>query len=395
MASTHMTAGGIRWLQFTYAATLAVVVGITYTVGTLAYASDLDDILGPKQNQSQKKKKIGSNKKHAKGKNNAPVSKSTHGRTNAQNSLTELRSSAIRNPNSVNVWMEYGDKCQELAKLVEAMSVYKYALKLAPDNPTIHNRIGMIYFKNGDVETAKSSFKRGLEFDPTHFNCLFNLAYIYTNYHKDREKAGEVISKFIELYPSSDEVTWMKKYLQAQTNSAVEPLTVSESDIDEENEVETDAETRTPETKTVPDKKISQTESKSKPSTQTFESSIEETTNKASERFIEHSDGRIEDTANNKIWYQTTEHAAKWSNANGSCSSSGYRLPTIEEYANLVDFTSMKENMSGIFWSSSIKEKGDWTNGDNYFTVSFELGKITGTFGGYAKNNSYYFVCVK
>jgi len=60
-------------------------------------------------------------------------------------------------------------------KIAEAKSAAHLVLEKAPDNPTLHNLLGMLAAAKGNIIEARKSFMTSLEFDPTYTPALMNL----------------------------------------------------------------------------------------------------------------------------------------------------------------------------------------------------------------------------
>src|SRR5205807_135897 len=56
-----------------------------------------------------------------------------------------------------------------------AMTAYKRALRLSPDNPGILNGIGNCYRADGNVIKARTYYERALEADPNGAEIMYNL----------------------------------------------------------------------------------------------------------------------------------------------------------------------------------------------------------------------------
>ena len=48
-----------------------------------------------------------------------------------------------------------------------AVTSFEEAIKQGPSNPSVHYRLGLAYFKNGDQKKARDSFLHALKLSPT------------------------------------------------------------------------------------------------------------------------------------------------------------------------------------------------------------------------------------
>ncbi|MFM6400080.1 tetratricopeptide repeat protein, partial [Planktothrix sp.] len=58
-----------------------------------------------------------------------------------------------------------GDCWREQGKLEEAITSYRHAVELAPNNPDFHHNLGDALVKNGLVDEASRCYRRALELE--------------------------------------------------------------------------------------------------------------------------------------------------------------------------------------------------------------------------------------
>jgi len=61
---------------------------------------------------------------------------------------------------------EYGDYLRDQGKGVEAITAYKRAVEIFDGDAYVHQNLGVLYEKNGDMESAARHLKRAAELDP-------------------------------------------------------------------------------------------------------------------------------------------------------------------------------------------------------------------------------------
>lgn len=65
-------------------------------------------------------------------------------------------------------------------KFVEAVEVYKEALLIDPENPDIHNDLGLAYLKQNKFELSETYFLRAIALNPKCAPCMNNIGYLKT-----------------------------------------------------------------------------------------------------------------------------------------------------------------------------------------------------------------------
>ena len=75
--------------------------------------------------------------------------------------------------------MQQGRGLVAEGKISEGMEKYKVALKLQPNNPTLHNLIGMAELQRGNAAKAVESFNRALLLAPRYSDALNNRGVAY------------------------------------------------------------------------------------------------------------------------------------------------------------------------------------------------------------------------
>jgi tetratricopeptide (TPR) repeat protein len=83
------------------------------------------------------------------------------------------------NPLAGTLLMQQGRALVNEGKIPEGMAKYALALKLQPDNPTLHNLIGMAELQRGNAGKALESFNRALLLAPKYSDALSNRGAAY------------------------------------------------------------------------------------------------------------------------------------------------------------------------------------------------------------------------
>jgi len=102
--------------------------------------------------------------------------------------------------------------------LSKAISKFKKALQLHPDDASLHNNLGVIYFKQGSYEKAKDCFKKAVQFDNLYFDPLYNLAKVCIKLDQDGE-ASQYLQKCLRHQPDDKKVKQLASDVQLKRDS--------------------------------------------------------------------------------------------------------------------------------------------------------------------------------
>lgn len=84
-----------------------------------------------------------------------------------------------KGPLAGTLLMQQGRALVEEGKISEGLEKYKVALQLQPNNPTVHNLIGMAELHRGNAAKAVDSFNRALMLAPKYSDALNNRGAAY------------------------------------------------------------------------------------------------------------------------------------------------------------------------------------------------------------------------
>jgi len=104
-----------------------------------------------------------------------------------------------RYPNEKTAWKLLGLCLMVQGK--EALAPLRQAAILSPDDPELHNRIGVVLIAKDRVEEAEVSFLKAIKLNPLHVDALYNLNLVLMSQGRiaDAEKA---LKKALEINPS-------------------------------------------------------------------------------------------------------------------------------------------------------------------------------------------------
>jgi tetratricopeptide (TPR) repeat protein len=99
-----------------------------------------------------------------------------------------------------------GNALSYLERFKYAVKYHKKALKLSPNNPTIHMNLGYTKLRMKDYDGAKSSYEKALSLDPEHLGAVRGMSYAM-ELTGDLDKAIEYISKAFSISNSEIDLT--------------------------------------------------------------------------------------------------------------------------------------------------------------------------------------------
>ena len=98
----------------------------------------------------------------------------------------------------VNLGLNY----LKIGNYEDAISYFKQAKNLSPDNAIVYYYLGEAYFRKGDMEEAKRYYDQAIEREPQNPDFHYSLAHLYLA-QNDKAKALEEFNKVIEISPQS------------------------------------------------------------------------------------------------------------------------------------------------------------------------------------------------
>lgn len=85
------------------------------------------------------------------------------------------------------------------------LNQYQKALQLTPRNSSLHNALGLFYFREGKFEKSLEHYKEALSYNPFNFDALKNIYLLYFKM-KAYEKALPFLKTALSLHPNSPEL---------------------------------------------------------------------------------------------------------------------------------------------------------------------------------------------
>lgn len=87
-----------------------------------------------------------------------------------------LRQAVQQDPKDGALWFHLGASCAELNELDEAIAAFERARVLAPGQADTYFNLGLVYWRKGNLNKAKESYRSGLTLRPTETSALQNYA---------------------------------------------------------------------------------------------------------------------------------------------------------------------------------------------------------------------------
>ncbi|MFH0725284.1 MAG: tetratricopeptide repeat protein [Pseudomonadota bacterium] len=121
-----------------------------------------------------------------------------------------------------------GSFYEEIENYTDSENAFLQGLRLAPENVRILFRLGVLYDKKGDRESAIREMKTVIQLEPNHTNALNYLGYTYADMGILLDEAEQLVLKAIETQPDDgyiiDSLGWVyyKKGLYDRAVSVLE-----------------------------------------------------------------------------------------------------------------------------------------------------------------------------
>lgn len=87
-----------------------------------------------------------------------------------------LRQAVQQDPKDGALWFHLGASCAEVNELDEAIAAFERARVLAPGQPDTYFNLGLVYWRKGNLNKAKESYRAGLALRPKETSALQNYA---------------------------------------------------------------------------------------------------------------------------------------------------------------------------------------------------------------------------
>ena len=125
-----------------------------------------------------------------------------------------LSEKLLKNPESLTLNIEMGNKLFDAGQFNQSVSYYKKALTLDPGNISVQIDLGVCYFNMQDFDNAILEMDKALNLDPEHQKGLFNMGVIYLN-AGNIEETKKYWNRLKILHPQSREAQRAQEILDS------------------------------------------------------------------------------------------------------------------------------------------------------------------------------------
>ncbi len=129
-------------------------------------------------------------------------------------------------PNNVSLLESIGNIYYDVQQYPTAIDYYQRALKVEPANTGVRTDMATAYWYTGNSDTAIAEFQKSLSYEPNKANTLFNLGIVQWQGKMDIDKALATWQKLLDTNPNyegKDKV--LELMAQAKKHAGVKPGT--------------------------------------------------------------------------------------------------------------------------------------------------------------------------
>lgn len=119
---------------------------------------------------------------------------------NYSDAIRQMQKAIDLNPGNSEYYAFLADIYCEIDNIYEAERMYKEAIFVNPDNPVCHAKLGIINFKQKEIESALEHLKMAVKLDEKNWDYIYNLALAY-ELAGDTIRAVELYNRVLELNP--------------------------------------------------------------------------------------------------------------------------------------------------------------------------------------------------
>lgn len=119
------------------------------------------------------------------------------------------------------LWFYLGVSCNGLDQVDDAIAAFEKARQLAPNQPDIDFNLGLLYWRNGDLANAVSSYKTGLASDSTNKGALQNYALLLMKMGENERAIASLLTlKKVDPLALPTRVSLIECYLKTKNRDA-------------------------------------------------------------------------------------------------------------------------------------------------------------------------------
>lgn len=121
-----------------------------------------------------------------------------------------LAAAIDREPRNADAWFHLGNLHREQRRYSEAIAAYETAAVAAPDNPSVHNNLGLALEGAGDSQRAEAEYRAALARAPGHRQSLGNLAHLLCRLRRYSE-ALSFCDDYLRRFTDADATVWVDR----------------------------------------------------------------------------------------------------------------------------------------------------------------------------------------
>jgi Flp pilus assembly protein TadD len=119
---------------------------------------------------------------------------------NFEKALSSYKKALELNPDNALVYGNLGNLYLTAQNLDLAEESFRKAFKLNPKLTEVNNGLGAVYFQRGDFLAAEGYFRKSVELAPSNYLAYYNLLILYARKLKENDKALEIYQKIKEKF---------------------------------------------------------------------------------------------------------------------------------------------------------------------------------------------------
>jgi cytochrome c-type biogenesis protein CcmH/NrfG len=141
------------------------------------------------------------------------------GAAGREGELSALNKIVANDPTNVKAYVAMGNIYFDTNRNADAVTAYKKALELNPDDPNVRTDMGVCLKRLGRIDEAVSEFKKASRSDPRHFQSRYNLGVTLLQNKKDLRGAlstWEALVRDIPQFPGREGLITQIKSLKSK-----------------------------------------------------------------------------------------------------------------------------------------------------------------------------------
>jgi len=160
---------------------------------------------------------------------NVPTDLSAAGRSNSPEPpvdmarVRELTAKIKQNPRDFDSIVELANLNFDQKNYTDAISLYKNALQIRPDDLQVETDMGTAMFYQNRFDDAIAEFQQILQKDPKNAQALFNLGVTMLHGKNDPKRALEYWERMIDTNPDHPQAAFVKEQIQKLKEQQKQP----------------------------------------------------------------------------------------------------------------------------------------------------------------------------